>query len=147
MDWFYRNTQPYADMYGAGPASSSLLLDYPASTAVFLSIKAAMNSHWGVSLFSMVSLFSVIPPIFVSSIFAFSQDDGQLHVQPAPFWFLFVLLTLYLVLLFVARPPPAYRLPRMIQSYADVLSYCHSSRILDDLAPDGKPVFSAQDPD
>jgi hypothetical protein len=35
----------------------------------------------------------------------------------------------------------------MIQFYADVLSYCHSSRILDDLAPDGKPVFSAQDPD
>ena len=35
----------------------------------------------------------------------------------------------------------------MVRSYSDVLSYCHSSRILDDLAPDGKPVFSAQDPD
>jgi hypothetical protein len=150
VDWFYRITQPYASMYNPAPATSSLLLDYSSSASVAVAIKAVKNGHWRVALFSVISLCSVIPPILAGGVVQLTLVSDTTYsyvVLEAPFLVLFVVLILYLGLLVIARPTPAYRLPRTVRSFSDVLSYCHSSRILDDLAADGKPIFSAQEPD
>jgi hypothetical protein len=146
-DWYYRMIQPYASMHEAAPATSNLLLDYPSSAPGFVTWKALMNGHWRVALFSALSLSSTAPPIIATGVFTSTPTPTGyiVSIEPINFWASFVILILYIFFLILLRPTPAYRLPRVVESISDVLSYCYSSRILDDVSPDGKPVFSAQD--
>jgi hypothetical protein len=146
VDWFYRVTQPYAGMYHAAPAPSNLMLDYPSCPAVLITIKALKNHHWRVALFSAISLLSVIPPVVANGVFndVPTSTGFSYNIQRLNFWVCFVALIIYLVALVVARPTPAYRLPRAVQTFSDVLSYCYASHIHEN-RPDRKSTFSIQE--
>ena len=145
-DTFYRNTEPFAGMIKAMPATSNLLLDYPSSPPIVITLKALSNHHWRVAIFSVCSLLATSPPIVAAGIFVSTptQTGYVITIQQFNFWFCYAVLVLYLITIPFARPTPAYRLPRSIRSLADVLIYCYASRILDDSVL-GEPVFSAQD--
>ncbi len=145
-DIFYRNTEPFAGMIKAMPATSNLLLDYPSALPIAITFKALSNHHWRVAIFSVCSLLATAPPIVAGGIFISTptQTGYAITIQKVNFWFCYTVLILYLVTIPFARPTPAYRLPRSISSFADILIYCYASRILEDSVL-GEPVFSAQD--
>ncbi|CZR65376.1 uncharacterized protein PAC_15276 [Phialocephala subalpina] len=139
-DLFYRWTEPFARMDGMSDASLNIFLDYPSVPPVVITRVAA---------FSALALISIAPPIIATGVFISTPTPNgyTISIEPINFWTCFVLLNLYLIFLLIVRPPPNYRLPRSIRSIADVLTYCYASKLLDDVGPDGKPVFSAQDID
>lgn len=148
-DMFYRITEPFATMNEPGPATGNILLDYPSAPAGLITIKAMTNGHWRVALCSTFSLLATIPPIVATGIFVGSPIPNGIAVSIAPinFWIFFILLIIYLIFMIVLRPTPSYRLPRVVRNLCDVLGYCYASGFLDDLGPDGKPIFSAQERD
>jgi hypothetical protein len=147
-DRFYRHLQPFASMKDAAPASENILLDYPSAAPVWVSIKAAMNGHWRVTVFSLLSSVATIPPILASSVFqrTLTATGWTVTITPFNFWALFVILILDVFVLIFARPSAGYRLPRSIDSSNsyDVITYCYASRLLTDEWLDGKPILSAQ---
>ena len=147
-DAFYRVTQPFADMDQAMPATSNLLLDYPSSMPIAITYKALSNGHWRVAIFSLFSLLATAPPIVAAGIFISTPIDTAytISIQPVNFWLCYTVLILNLLSIPLARPSTAYRLPRSITNFADTLSYCYASRILDDTIWPDEPVFSAQKP-
>ena len=146
-DAFYRSTEPFAGMDKAMPATSSLLLDYPSSMAIAITYKAMSNGHWRVAIFSLYSLLATAPPIVAAGIFIStpSQTAYTITIQPVNFWFCYTVLILNLISIPLARPSVAYRLPHTIINFADILSYCYASSILDDTVFN-ELVFSAQEP-
>lgn len=148
-DLFYRITEPFAGMNEAVTASLTILLDYPTCAPGLVSLKAAMNGHWRVALFSILSLVATVSPIIAQGVFVATPTATgcYMSIEPLNFWVCFVILVIYLFSLPMARPTPGYRLPRPVRTITDVLSYCYASRVLDDRGPDGKPIFSAQEID
>ncbi len=146
-DIFYRVMQPYAGMEDPSPVTENLLLDYPSCAPGIIFIKAVSNKHWRVALFSLLALLSTAPPILATGVFIStpSTNGYVISIAPLNFWACFGILGIYLICTFLVRPTPAYRMPRNVVGLGDVLSYCYASRVLDDLGPDQKPIFSAQD--
>ncbi len=147
VDHFYRYTQPFAGMANAAPATSNILLEYPSLMPVQITFKAVANKDWRVALFSLLSLTASVPPIVASGIFVGIPDATGFieHIQPINFWFCFFILLMYLLCLVVARPPPAYRLPRNgIYTIGDLMQWCYASRIFDEELH-GRPMFEVQD--
>jgi hypothetical protein len=146
-DEFYRATKPYAGMDKAAPASSNILLDYPSSHPVSVTVKAFVNGHYRVALFSALSLAATAPPIIATGIFTSTPSSTGLTtlIQPVGFYVSFVILIIYAFCLCMVRPSSRYRLPRCISSINDTFSYCYASRMLDEVGVDGKPIFSAQE--
>lgn len=145
-DLFYRATQPLAAIDGASPPRKNILLDYSTSIPILITIKAALNGHWRVALFSLHSLRGNIPPVIAARIFSsnLSASGYRLTIQPANFWFCFAVLVIYLFTIPLVRPTPAYRLPRVVVNISDLLSYCYASRILGNEIL-GRPIFSVQE--
>jgi hypothetical protein len=102
-DMFYRITEPFASMSEPGPAAANLLLDYPSTAPVAITIKAIQNGHWRVALCSTFSLLANIPPIIATSIFVGTPtpDGVAISIEPINFWVFYVLLIVYLVFLVV----------------------------------------------
>ena len=146
-DLFYRTIEPFAGMNEPSLATSNLLLNYPSAPPVLVTLNALSNKHWRVALFSALALASSVPPIVATGVFVSTPTPTGFIVSIAPvnFWASFFILILYVLCMPMARPTSGYRLPRGVQSISDVLSYCYQSRILGDVGPDGRPIFSAQD--
>lgn len=146
-DVFYRYTTPFASMHDGAPATTSILLDYTSATPILVIVKSIINGHWRVAVCSILSLLSTVPPIVASGIFVSTPilNGIAISISPINFWAMFIWLFVSLFCLITLRPPPKYRLPRIVRTMSDVMSYCYASQILDDLSPDGKPVFSVQE--
>ena len=156
-DYFYRHTEAFANMDTASPASSNILLDYPSSMPILVTVKAACDSHWRVALFSLLSLTASVPPIVASGIFVGTSDTATPfgfteHIQPGAFWTSFSILLIYLLCIPLARPTPAYRLPRCVGTIVDTVQLSYASRLFTEKLPlplhhhqDSVPIFSVQD--
>lgn len=146
-DHYYRILQPFEGMQKPGPATSNMLLDYPSSAPILITVKALSNSHWRVALFSLLSLVATLPPIVATGVFISSPTPNgfTISIEPLNFYACLTILILYIFFMLFIRPTPGYRLPRIATSISDILCYCHSSRILDDLSNDGTPIFSCHD--
>jgi hypothetical protein len=123
-DMFYRITEPFASMSEPGPAAANLLLDYPSTAPVAITIKAIQNGHWRVALCSTFSLLATIPPIIVTSIFVGTPtpDGVAISIEPINFWVFYVLLIVYLVFMVILRPTPSYRLLELCGTFATFLA-------------------------
>ena len=145
-DFFYRHTEAFANMDSAAPACSNILLDYPSSMPVLVTVKAACNSHWRVALFSLLSLTAPVAPIVASGIFVGTSDATGFteHIQPGAFWTSFSILIIYLLCIPFARPTPAYRLPRRIRTIIETAQFCYASRLFEEECH-GTPIFSILD--
>jgi hypothetical protein len=126
-DIFYRITEPFASMSEPGPAVANLLLDYPSTAPVAITIKAIQNGHWRVALCSTFSLLATIPPIIAGSIcIGTPKPDGVvISIELINFWVSYVLLIVYSVFIAILRPTPSYHLPRVVRNLCDVLSCCY----------------------
>ena len=144
---YYQYTEPFARMQQATTGPESLLLNYPATPPVVITLKAAMNGHFRVAIFSLFDLLGPATTIVATNIFVSTpaQIGYNIKTQAFNFWFCFSAVSLYLVAIPFARPTPAYRLPRAILNIADLLSFCYASHIFDDKI-EGHSIFSVQDP-
>jgi hypothetical protein len=93
-DLFYRITEPFAGMNDAATATLTILLDYPSCAPGLVSLKAVMNGHWRVALFSILSLAATAPPIIATGVFvATPKATGYfVSMEPVNFWASFVIL-------------------------------------------------------
>jgi hypothetical protein len=145
-DMFYRWTEPFSRMDRGSDAKNSILLDYTSCPPIIVTYKALTNLHWRVAMFSTLALISTAPPIIATGVFISTPTTYgySISIEPINFWACFSFLIFYFICLGIVRPPPSYRLPRSVRTIADILSYCYASKLLDDLGPDGTPVFAPQ---
>lgn len=142
LDFAFRRLAPFEALSNPGGASAetSILLDYPARLPISVTLTAAANHHWRVTLFSFVSLMNAFTlPVLASGLF-FTQyypSDGELRVaaHPAGYYALCVFLGIYVFTLFMlilGRSNMA--LPHESRNLAEMISWLYQSRMLTDRA-------------
>jgi hypothetical protein len=146
-DMYYRIMGPIAAMHIPTIGDSILFLSYRSDLPILVTRNAWRNSHYRVAFFSVLSLVSNLPPIFVTGIFASTPTATgySISIRQLNFWASFATLIIYIICIIIARPPPEYRLPRSLQNICDLLSYCYASRALNETY-EGQPIFSVQGP-
>jgi hypothetical protein len=125
--------QPFVGMHREpGPASQTLLLDYLASSALEVPLKAWDNKHWKLAWFSVLSTISSLFPILVGGIFSITNTGKIVMFQfstPA-FALVFAFLAVYCISLPFIWPTNDRLLPRRYYSLADLMAFCYRSHFL-----------------
>ncbi|CAG8232270.1 unnamed protein product [Penicillium salamii] len=131
--YFYRLLQPIANMENPVSAEETVLLDYVGRNAASATLTAAMNKHWRVAWFSLLSIISPLPFVLIAGAFTAQETSTGWHVTVAPgnFYTLFALLIIHCISLVLYRPPPEYRTLIMIPTLAELLTLCYDSQMLD----------------
>jgi Protein of unknown function (DUF3433) len=140
-DLFFRMSQPFDGMYKeAKPASENILLGYQSDLPVVVSIKAAMNSHWRVAHLSALSLLANLLPVLIAAAFTVTPGTENVTIRTSieVFYAVFAFLCLYLISIPFAWTPRRRRLPRIITTIADVITFCYASELMTD------PIFDLQ---
>lgn len=140
IDQAFRRLQPYASLSTSDGAlaETSLLLTYTADAPLVVALKAAINHHFRVAIFSLVTLIAVALPILGGGVFwtqfYISQQRVRVSTHMAAFYALTVFVTLYALAYTLAFPGRKRKLPNRGRSLADIIALVHQSRILDDAA-------------
>ncbi|GIC86685.1 DUF3433 domain-containing protein [Aspergillus udagawae] len=138
IDVYFRALQPYATLSSpdGARAEQSLLLEYPASFPLQVTVQAILNAHYKVAWISFVSIVSAALPILAGGVFiALSYPShGEVRIaalMPA-FYALVAFCALYTVS-FLCIWPRRYRyLPHDISTVADQISFLYQSPLLAD---------------
>lgn len=140
LDMGLRKLQPWAELSrsGGATADNSLLLDYTAEYPVKCSMKAFDGGHYRVAILSLLSLLFLLLPILAGGIF-FPLTTPANEVRMIPnlpaFYICLTLLVLYLLgLLSLVPNRRLMHLPHDVDCLAEIISFVHGSRILDDAA-------------
>ncbi|KAL2065742.1 hypothetical protein VTL71DRAFT_3412 [Oculimacula yallundae] len=140
LDMAFRILQPWAELGqpAGATAERSLLLDYPASLPVACSLKALRNGHYRVAILSFLSTLFILIPVLAGGLF-FPLVTPTLEVRMIPnlpsFYIILALLVLYLLALLLILPRRyEMHLPHGVSCLAEIFSFVHASRILDDAA-------------
>ncbi|TGO38275.1 hypothetical protein BHYA_0078g00270 [Botrytis hyacinthi] len=140
IDMAFRKLQPWAELSkpDGSPAVKSLLLDYPASLPIQSTITALGNGHFRVAWFSLVSLLFIILPILAGGLFfPLTVTSGEVRMLPnlPSFYILLAFLIVYFLTLLLTIPQRrTMHLPHPVDCLAEIISFVHSSNILDDAA-------------
>ncbi|CAD6449015.1 8501884c-6e9f-4a89-b5c2-cf158ca7afb3 [Sclerotinia trifoliorum] len=140
LDMSLRKLQPWAELANpdGSPASKSLLLDYTAAHPIQSSITALRNGHFRVAWFSLTSFLFIILPILAGGIFfpltTTSNEVRMLPNLPSFYICLAFLIIYFLTLLLLLPNRRAMHLPHPVDCLAEIISFVHSSNILDDAA-------------
>jgi Protein of unknown function (DUF3433) len=166
LDIAYRVLTPFAALSTATPtggseAEESLLLDYTASPLIWVTVKAALRSHYRIAVLSFISVLSVLFPILAGGLLytEFSQKDGVVEVRAkmSAFYLIVVVSVFYIAALFFAIPRSwrssdekdggvirPFHLPHPVTCLAEYVSFLYASALLDDDAfrdPESKDVL------
>lgn len=142
LDMTVRILKPWTELSRAqgATADESLLLDYPASSPIYVSISAYAAGHYRIGTLSLFSTLFILLPIFAGGLFDPQVMLPMTHINQfrlnLPVLILILcLLTLYLVgimLLLSHRYRTA--LPHGVSCLAEILSFIHNSNIVNDAA-------------
>ncbi|KAH9205831.1 hypothetical protein DL95DRAFT_528644 [Leptodontidium sp. 2 PMI_412] len=140
LDMALRVLQPWVELGrpAGATAEGSLLLDYPASLPIACSLKAFSNGHYRVATMSLLSTLFIVIPILAGGIF-FPLVTPAMEVRMIPnlpsFYIILALLILYVLALLLLIPSRyEMHLPHGVSCLAEIFSFVHASRILDDSA-------------
>ncbi|KAI9697484.1 MAG: hypothetical protein M1820_007819 [Bogoriella megaspora] len=138
IDLAFRRLQPYAELsrVNGSPADKSLLLDYPAGLPVLVSLHAATNRHWKVTILSFVSILAALFPILAGGVFwaqfFVKTQSIRITAQPSAYYALCVFLVLYAAAYWLAFTGRSRALPHESKTLAEVISWVYMSRIVTD---------------
>ncbi|KAJ8067873.1 hypothetical protein OCU04_003460 [Sclerotinia nivalis] len=140
IDMSLRKLQPWAELANpeGSPAAKSLLLDYTAALPIQSSITALGNGHFRVAWFSLTSFLFIILPILAGGIFfpltTTSNEVRMLPNLPSFYICLAFLIIYFLTLLLLLPNRRTMHLPHPVDCLAEIISFVHSSNVLDDAA-------------
>ncbi|KAF2013037.1 hypothetical protein BU24DRAFT_465372 [Aaosphaeria arxii CBS 175.79] len=130
----YRTTQGLHGMRKPQLAERNIFLDYISPNPFSLIPSAVLNGHYRVAWHSFLALTSNFSILVAGRIFNnFQSLDGTygMVIAPTNFFASFAILCFYLLCLPYARPPAAYRTPRLEwMSILDTAAYVYDSPIL-----------------
>ncbi|KAJ5372731.1 hypothetical protein N7517_004737 [Penicillium concentricum] len=138
VDVYFRALQPYAELSSPSGASAekSLLLSYPSSYPIQVTIQAIINRHFKVAWISLMSLLSLAIPILAGGVFIAlwypSHDDIRISAFLPAFYALIAACGLYAVSFVAIWPGRRRYLPHDISTLADLMSYIYQSPLLSD---------------
>lgn len=141
LDMGLRVLKPWIELSNVDgtTADESLLLDYPASYPIQVTLSAISAGHYLIATTSFLSTIFILLPILAGGLFSpfvssISEGD-RLILNMSAFIPLLLLLTLYIVglLLLLPRLHRMY-LPHGISCLAEVIAFFHNSHVIDDAA-------------
>ncbi|QSZ32339.1 hypothetical protein DSL72_001913 [Monilinia vaccinii-corymbosi] len=137
IDMAFRKLQPWVELAHPEGASAekSLLLDYTAALPLPCTFTAVRNGHFRVACFSLASFLFIILPILGGGMFfplTVAAEVRMLPNLPAFYTCLAGLTIYFLALLLVVPKRKTMRLPHAVDCLAEVISFVHSSNVLDD---------------
>lgn len=135
-----RKLQPWAELAQrrGATAENSILLEYTAELPIRCTLSAFDAGHYRVSILSLLSFAFILLPILAGGIFfaLTTPTDGVRMLPNLPaFYICIILLILYLFGLMALVPNRFFmHLPHAADCLAEIISFVHSSRCLDDAA-------------
>ncbi|TVY80282.1 hypothetical protein LSUE1_G004373 [Lachnellula suecica] len=140
LDMGLRKLQPWAELGkpNGAEAQHSILVDYTARLPIKCTISAFDGGHYRVAMMSLLSFVFVLLPILAGGIFfPLTTPANKIRMIPnlPAFYICLVLLVLYLLGLFALVPNRRpMHLPHGVECLAEIISFVHGSRMLDDAA-------------
>jgi len=135
-----RKLQPWAELgeFNGATADRSLLLDYTAELPIYCTLAAFDGGHLRVAIMSMLSFLFILLPTISGGIFfplTTSTDEVSMIPNRPAFYICITLLILYMLGLFALVPNRRdMHLPHDVDCLAEIISFVHDSRILEDAA-------------
>ncbi|KAJ5469688.1 hypothetical protein N7539_009306 [Penicillium diatomitis] len=136
IDMYFRAVQPFIELFNGASAEQSLLLAYPYSLPLQVSLQAVFHRHFRVAWLSLMSLASAAIPVLAGGVFIAlwypdSQDIRISSLMPA-FYVLIVFCALYAITFLTIWPTRRQYLPHDISTLADLISFLYQSPLLAD---------------
>ncbi|KAJ5886635.1 uncharacterized protein N7473_009309 [Penicillium subrubescens] len=138
IDMYFRALQPFVELSAPNGASAdkSLLLAYPTSLPIQVTLQAIINGHFKVAWLSFMSLISLAIPILAGGVFIAlwypDHDDVRISSLMPAFYALIAFCGLYAVSFLAIWPGRRRYLPHDITTLADLMSYLYQSPLLAD---------------
>lgn len=138
IDMYFRALQPFVELSAPNGASAdkSLLLAYPSSLPIQVTLQAIINGHFKVAWLSFMSLVSLAIPVLAGGVFIAlwypDHDDVRISSLMSAFYALIAFCGLYAVSFLTIWPGRRRYLPHDITTLADLMSYLYQSPLLAD---------------
>lgn len=138
IDVYFRALQPFVELSSPNGASAekSILLSYPSSGPLQITLQALINGHYKVAWISFISLVSIAIPILAGGVFIAlwypSSSDVRISALMPAFYALVAFCGLYAVSFLATWPGRRRYLPHDISTLADLMSYFYQSPLLAD---------------
>ncbi|RHZ52143.1 hypothetical protein CDV55_102741 [Aspergillus turcosus] len=138
IDVYFRALQPYATLSSpdGARAEQTLLLEYPASFPLQVTVQAILNAHHKVAWISMMSIVSAALPILAGGVFIAlwypSHEEVRIAALMPAFYTLVAFCALYTVSFLCIWPRRCRYLPHDISTLADQISFFYQSPLLAD---------------
>ncbi|KAJ5116324.1 hypothetical protein N7456_000672 [Penicillium angulare] len=138
LDIYFRALQPFVELSAPNGASAdkSILLSYPSSLPLQVTMQAIINGHYKVAWLSFMSLISVSIPILAGGIFIalWYPSDNAVRISalmPA-YYALIAFCALYAVSTLAIWPGRRRHLPHDISTLSDLMTFLYQSPLLAD---------------
>ncbi|EAW09343.1 DUF3433 domain-containing protein [Aspergillus clavatus NRRL 1] len=138
VDVYFRALQPFAALSSpdGARAEQSLLLGYPASFPLLVTVQAVLNKHYKVAWISLMGIVSAALPILAGGVFIAlwypSHDEVRIAALMPAFYALVAFCALYTVSFLCIWPRRRRHLPHDISTLADQMSFVYQSPLLAD---------------
>jgi hypothetical protein len=139
IDVYFRAAQPFANMAkpSGSSAERSLLLAYPSSPPLWVSVEAALNRDFKVAYISFISVLAALIPalaggVFTAQLFRDAQSVRMVASMPG-YIALCVFVAIYALSYAVIWPTRKRYLPHSIYTLADQLSFLYASGLMSEL--------------
>lgn len=139
IDVYFRAAQPFANMTkpNGTTAERSLLLPYPASPPLWVSVEAIVNRDFKVAFVSFIGVLAALIPVLAGGVFTaqlFSADQSVRMVASMPGYIvLCVIVAIYALSFTIIWPTRKRYLPHSIYTIADQLSFLYASGLMSEL--------------
>ncbi|KAM3068470.1 hypothetical protein ACMFMF_009287 [Clarireedia jacksonii] len=140
IDMAFRKLQPWRELANPNGATAekSLLLDYTATLPISTTFNALGNAHYRVAWFSFASILFILLPVLAGGIFfPLTIPSGEVRMLPnlSSFYVCLAILIIYFLTLLLLLPSRRnMRLPHKVDCLAEIITFVHSSHVLDDAA-------------
>ncbi|KAJ5111035.1 hypothetical protein N7532_001570 [Penicillium argentinense] len=138
VDLYFRALQPFEELSAPSGASAdkSILLSYPSSLPLQITMQAIINGHFKVAWISFMSIVFIAIPILSGGVFIAlwypSHQDVRISSLMPAFYSLIAFCALYAVSFLAIWPGRRRHLPHDITTLADLMSYFYQSPLLAD---------------
>ncbi|KAJ5692295.1 hypothetical protein N7462_001718 [Penicillium macrosclerotiorum] len=138
IDIYFRALQPFVELAcpNGSTAEKSILLSYPSSLPIQITLQALINGHYKVAWISFMSIVSIAIPILAGGIFIAlwypNHEDVRMSTLLPAFYALIAFCGLYAISFLATWPGRCRYLPHDITTLADLMSYFYQSPLLAD---------------
>ncbi|KAJ5153151.1 uncharacterized protein N7482_009629 [Penicillium canariense] len=138
IDTYFRALQPFVELAAPNGAAAdkSILLAYPSSLPIQVTLQAIINGHYKVAWISFMSLVSIAIPILAGGVFIAlwypNHEDIRISSLMPAFYALIAFCGFYAVSFLAIWPGRRHYLPHDITTLADLMSYFYQSPLLAD---------------